>query len=395
MGSEPAIITRTAELVALCETLAKSAFVCVDTEFHREHSFWPRLCLVQLRGGDRRERRNVVVDAMAGDIDLAPFYRLMADPAVVKVFHAADQDIELISVHGGVVTAPIFDTQIAAAFCGHGMQVSYGALVHEITGATINKSAQVTDWMRRPLTQKQIRYAAGDVEHLPELYRKLSRALTQAGRTDWAREEMDAMVARSVQASGAEDFRQAWRRLKLHERDWRVLAVAREIAAWRESEARERDVPRQQVLKDGAIVMVARMQPRRAQDLDRVPGLMPRRGRRERLRAKVLELVARGLDYPPEERPEITATPKLSSNQEAIAVLLKVLLAGMAAEHGIAAGHVATSDHIRRLVMEDAPEIPVLRGWRREIFGNDMLRLKEGRVAVAVRAGGVRAVELP
>lgn len=369
------VITRQDELEAAVAELAKSEFVTVDTEFIRETTFWPELCLVQLAAPGT----SALVDPLAPGLDLKPFFRLMADERITKVFHAARQDIEIIVHLGGLVPHPVFDTQVAAMVCGFGDSVSYDQLVQKITGAHLDKSSRFTDWRHRPLSDKQLAYALADVTHLIDVYRHLKAELERENRGHWLNEEMEILTSRETYDPHPED---AWKRLKMRVRKPQELAVLQAVAAWREREARERNVPRGRVLKDDAIYEVAQQQPQDALALARLR-TTPKGWERSATAAALLGAVNGALSLPKEAMPKLpkmAATPEGSS---AAAELLKVLLRQVAEKEGVAAKVLASSDDIDRLAAEgDDADIPALSGWRREVFGDTAIRLVRGEIGI-------------
>ena len=378
-------ITEQGALDAACARLAGADFVAVDTEFLRETTYYPKLCVVQMAGPEDV----VVVDALAPGLDLAPFFRLMADERVLKVFHAARQDIEIVWHRAQLIPHPVFDTQVAAMVCGFGEAVSYDQLVRRLTGAQIDKSSRFTDWARRPLSERQLDYAASDVTHLREVYAALSKKLEALGRTDWVREEMDVLTSRETYDTRPED---AWRRLKMRVRRPREIAVLIELAAWREREARSRDVPRSRVLKDDAIYEIATQAPKSPEAMAQLRAF-PKGLERSRIGAEILEAVVRGLARDPKSLPEIGRDAALPEGASATVELLKVLLRMTAEREGVAAKVIATVDELERIAADDTADVAALKGWRRELFGEKALRLKRGELALAVENGRVVSVE--
>ena len=363
------------ELESVIDALARSEFVTVDTEFIRETTFWPELCLIQMAAPGV----TALIDPLADGLDLAPFFRLMADERVLKVFHAARQDIEIVFHRGGLIPHPVFDTQVAAMVCGFGDNVSYDQLVQKITGAQIDKSSRFTDWRHRPLSEKQLVYALADVTHLIDVYLHLKAELEREGRAHWLNEEMDILTARETYDPHPED---AWKRLKMRVRKPVELAVMQAVAAWREREARERNVPRGRVLKDDALYEIAQQQPRDAAALARLR-TTPKGWERSSTATALIAVVNGALDMPKEKMPKL---PKQQPNQEgssAAAELLKVLLRIVAEREGVAAKVLASSDEIDRIAAEgESAEVPALHGWRREVFGEEALKLVRGEIAI-------------
>jgi ribonuclease D len=379
-------ITTTEELADICARLAQHPFVTVDTEFLRESTYYPKLCVAQMASTEEA----VVVDALAPEIDLAPFFALMANERVVKVFHAARQDIEICWHEAGTIPCPLVDTQVAAMVLGYGDSISYDQLVHRITGDTLDKSHRFTDWTRRPLTPAQLTYAVSDVTHLRDVYAKLSADLESRGRTEWMREEMKILSSPDTYRMEPEH---AWERLKTRVRKPRELAVLMEVAAWRELEAQTRDVPRGRVLKDEVIGDIAVQAPT---TMERLAGLrsLPKGFERSRWGEAIIAAVARGLER------DLKSVPRLERhrpavNGQATIELLKVLLRMTSEQHGVAAKVIATVDDLDRIAADDNADVAAMRGWRRELFGEKALALKHGKLALAVERNRVVAVDKP
>jgi ribonuclease D len=378
------MITTTPELTALCETLGKSDFVAVDTEFLREQTFWPLLCLVQLAGPEAE----AVVDPLASGLDLTPFYRLMADASTVKVFHAARQDIEIVYLKARVVPMPVFDTQIAAMVCGFGDSISYVNLVKKTTGVDLDKTSRFTDWSRRPLSTKQLDYALADVTYLRDVYLYLKQALEKTGRTPWLQEEMAVLTNPATYDTSPEN---AWQRLKLRVKSRKSLAVLVELAAWRERLAQQLDVPRGRVLRDDALYDIANQIPASTEALGQLRTLSDGFARSQRAK-EIIEAVKAGLARDPKSLPKVERSEALSAEASATLELLKVLLKAAAAEHGVAPRIIADSDDLEQLATSDDADILALQGWRRALFGEAALKLKRGELALTLVDGEVRAV---
>jgi ribonuclease D len=379
------LVNSTKDLAAACERLAKHPFVTVDTEFLRETTFWPKLCVVQMAGPDEA----VVVDALAEGIDLAPFFEIMGDERIVKVFHAARQDIEICWHRAKMIPRPIFDTQVAAMVLGHGDSVSYDQLVQRLTGSQIDKTLRFTDWSRRPLSSAQFEYAVSDVTHLRDVYLKLKADLERGNRGEWVQEEMAVLTAPATYSAEPE---RAWERLRARIRRPKELGILMEIAAWREREAQARDVPRQRVIKDDALAEIAQQAPKSAEDLSRLRAL-PKGFERSRAGEQIVEAVKAGLARDPKSLPKFTRDKPLSNGASATVELLKVLLRMTAERHGVAAKVIATVDDLERIASDENADVPALKGWRREMFGNEALKLKQGGLALAIETGRVVAVE--
>ena len=378
------LISTTHALASVCERFARHPFVTVDTEFLRETTFWPKLCVAQMATVDEA----VVVDTLAEGIDLAPLFELMANQAVTKVFHAARQDVEIMWNLAKLIPAPLFDTQVAAMVLGHGDSISYDQLVQRITGDHIDKSSRFTDWARRPLAPAQLTYAVSDVTHLVQIYEKLKADLEARGRTEWVQEEMKVLTSPATYRQLPEE---AWLRLKNRARKPKELAVLMELSAWREREAQSRDVPRQRVLKDDAIAELARTQPKTADALGSLRAL-PRGFERSKSGEAVLEAIAAGLARDPKTLPKI-GHGRASNGDAATVELLKVLLRMTAEKNGVASRVIATVDELEAIAADDDAGVPALKGWRRAMFGERALALKAGKLSLAVERGRVVAVE--
>jgi ribonuclease D len=381
------LIADSARLAEFVARLADEEFVAVDTEFIREKTYFPQLCLIQIAG----EKDARAIDALAPALDLGPLYALMQNDRVTKVFHAARQDIEIFVLKTGAVPKPLFDTQVAAMVCGFGEQAGYETLVQALARAAIDKSSRFTDWALRPLTEKQIAYALSDVTHLRTVYRKLRERLERTGRHPWVESEMQML---SDPATYRADPREAWRRLRVRSPKPRFLAVLRELAAWRETAAQQRDIPRQRILRDEALIEIAAHVPKSADELARTRGLSESFAR-GKLGAEILAAVAAGAAVPEADAPQAAGRADLPRSNGALTELLRVLLKMRAEEHNVAPRLIADSEDLERLAAEENPDIAALKGWRREIFGDDALALKQGRLALVVKGRKLQAVPLP
>jgi ribonuclease D len=375
------LITRTEELAEACVRLGSTPFVAVDTEFMREQTFWPKLCLIQMAA----EGTEVLVDSQAPDLDLTPFFDLMVNEKVVKVFHSARQDVEIVHHLARVIPHPIFDTQVAAMVCGFGEAVSYSMLVKRLLNLNLDKTSRFTDWSRRPLSDRQLTYALGDVQHLRDLYPKLRAQLDRSERASWLSEEMAVLTDPATYELHPE---QAWKRLKMRIKTPKSLAVLMELAAWREREAQSQDVPRARILKDEALYDIASQAPRTAEDLGSLRTLHNGFARSTRGRA-VLEAVTKGLERDPKTVPPIERGEPMPPEAQAVVDLLRVLLKATAGRHGVAPKLIATSDELEEIARTDDTDVPVLRGWRRKLFGEDALALKRGELALVIERGEV------
>jgi ribonuclease D len=378
------LITTTSELASACARLAKHPVITVDTEFLRETTYYPLLCVVQMASPEEA----VVVDALAAGIDLQPFFELMADEKVLKVFHAARQDIEIIVHLANIVPHPIFDTQVAAMVLGYGDSIAYDQLVERITGHRPDKTHRFTDWSRRPLSKEQMHYAVSDVTHLRDVFTALDADLKKRRRSDWVSEEMEVLTSPRTYDFHPE---RAWERLKTRVRKPRELAVLMEVAAWREQEAQGRDVPRSRVLKDDAVGDIATHAPTSLEKLASLRSL-PKGFDRSRWGADIVAAVQRGLARDHATLPKLEK-PRNNSNGAAIVELLKVLLRMTSERHAVASKVIATVDDLEQIAADDEADVAALHGWRRELFGEAALSLKHGRLALAIERGRVIRVE--
>jgi len=377
-------ITTKSELAAACKRMAAHPFVTIDTEFLRETTYYPLLCVAQMASPDEA----VVIDALAPGLDLAPFYELMANEKIMKVFHAARQDIEIIWHGAKLIPHPIFDTQVAAMVLGYGDSISYDQLVQRITGDALDKSHRFTDWTRRPLSEAQLAYAISDVTHLRDVYHALVEDLGKRGRADWVRDEMEILTSPETYRMDPDS---AWQRLKTRVRKPKELAVLIEVAAWREREAQTRDVPRSRVLKDEVIADIAVQAPTSTEKLRHLRSL-PKGFERSRWGEAIVAAVERGLARDPKTLPhQVRNQP--AANASAVVELLKVLLRMIAERHHVAAKVIATVDDLERIAADDHADVPALHGWRRELFGEKALALKHGQLALAIEKGRVATVE--
>ncbi|MCA1439037.1 ribonuclease D [Ensifer sp. IC4062] len=381
------MIQTTVDLEAACKRLAQSNYITIDTEFLRETTFWPELCLIQMASPDLA----VIVDPMAPGIDLAPFFALMGNPDVVKVFHAARQDIEIIHHLGNLIPHPLFDTQVAAMVCGFGDSVSYDQLVNRIKNEQIDKSSRFTDWSRRPLTDKQLEYALADVTHLREIYQYLNAELAREGRSSWLAEEMAILESSETYDLHPDN---AWQRLKMRVKKPIELAVLQKVAAWREREARTRNVPRGRILKDDAIYEIAQQQPKDAEALGRLRTI-PKGWERSSAGTAVVEAVNEALAIPKTELPRLPRQNHAPEGAAAAGEMLKVLLKLIAEREGVAAKIIANSEDLDRIAAEgEKADVDALKGWRRELFGEMALKLINGEVALRFVGKRIEAMEI-
>ena len=382
------LVTDTASLAAVCKRLAMASYVTIDTEFIRETTYWPQLCLAQVAGPDEA----VAVDALAPGIDLGPLMELLANTNTLKVFHAGRQDIEIFLHLFGVPPTPVFDTQIAAMVCGFGESVSYETLVTRLANARLDKHSRFTDWRRRPLTDRQLHYALDDVVHLRTVYEKLQKRLDETGRTAWVGEEMFAITQPATYLT---EPHEAWERLKVRSTDSRFLVVLREVAAWREREAQARDLARSRVLRDETLIAVAAHPPRDRADLGRIRGIS--KGLAEgSAGAALLEAVQVAVALPDSALPKRDKARRVPTGVGSMVALLKVLLKMKCEENDVAQQLVASSDELEDIAAGATDNSPCLHGWRYTVFGEDAMRLVTGELALAARRGkGVELVPLP
>jgi len=378
------LIATTGALAAVCARMAKHPYVTVDTEFLRETTYYPLLCVAQMASPDEA----VVIDALANGIDLTPFFALMENESVIKIFHAARQDIEIVWNMAKTIPHPIVDTQVAAMVLGSGDSISYDQLVQRITGDNLDKSHRFTDWTRRPLSDAQITYALSDVTHLRDVYLKLAADLEKRGRSSWVQAEMDVLTSPETYRADPE---RAWERLKSRVRKPKELGVLIEVAAWREREAQTRDVPRGRVIKDEVIGDIAVQAPTTIERLGHLRSL-PKGFERSRWGDQIVDAVKRGLERDVDTLPRLDRF-RPAANGAATVELLKVLLRMTAERHGVAAKVIATIDDLDRIAADDEADVPAMKGWRRELFGEKALAIKHGRLALAVDRGRVVTVE--
>ncbi len=380
------LITTTDELAAFCKPLADTEFIAVDTEFMRERTYWPKLCLAQVAGPDDA----AAIDTLAEGIDLAPLDELMLNPKVLKVFHAARQDLEIFYLRLQKVPGPLFDTQVAAMVCGHGEAASYESLATRLAKAKIDKSSRFTDWSRRPLSERQITYALSDVTHLRVVYEKLKKQLDKTGRFSWIAEEMAILSDPAIYRADPE---QAWRRLRPRGASPRVMAILKEAAAWRERTAQRIDIPRQRLLRDEQLLEISAHAPKSIEELAATRGLG--RGFAEGWQGReLMEAIERARALPESELPVRDKTPEQIRAPGAIVDLLRTLLRLKAEQAGVAGRLVASADELDRLAAGKR-DIAALKGWRHEVFGADAVDLIEGRLALALDGDQPRLIQLP
>jgi ribonuclease D len=379
------VITETPVLAEFCCRQAAAPFIAIDTEFMRDKTYWPQLCLVQIAGPGEA----AAIDTLAPDLDLQPLLDLIAEPGVLKVFHAGRQDVEIFFHLTGRIPGPIFDTQVAAMVCGFGEAVSYETLAGKLAGARIDKSSRFTDWSHRPLTQRQIAYALDDVVHLRRVYERLRDRLERNGRITWIEEEM-------AELTNPDTYRldpvEAWQRFKVRGNNRRFLAILREIAAWREIAAQQRNLPRNRIIRDESLLEIAAHAPATIEDLARTRGLS--KGVAEgKFGSEILAAVARALAAPESDHPPVRNREEIPPGFGPLIDLLRVLLKLRCEDEGVAQKLVANTEDLEAIAASDTAAVPALSGWRFEIFGKDALALKHGRLALT--ASGKRLLVVP
>ena len=380
------IISDSKKLAEFCRRISDSSFITVDTEFMRENTFWPQLCVVQIAG----EKEAHAIDALAKGIDLAPLMDLMDNESILKVFHAARQDLEIFFHLNGKLPAPLFDTQVAAMVCGFGDSAGYETLVRKLTGVRVDKSSRFTDWARRPLTQNQIDYALSDVTHLRTVYENLDQMLGENGRREWLEEEITILTSPATYDHPPEA---AWKRIKSRSPAPRFLAILREVASWRDREAKTRDLPRNRVLRDEALLEIAHNAPATAEQLLRTRGL-GKKFAESRAGEALLTAVAAGQAVPKNECPTLPKKPQLPHGIGPITDLLKVVLKMKCEQNNVAQKLIATTDQLEIIAaFGDKADVPALSGWRRQIFGADALELVNGNLALVANGQELELVE--
>tara|TARA_R110002110_G_scaffold98675_3_gene252486 strand:+ start:5604 stop:6752 length:1149 start_codon:yes stop_codon:yes gene_type:complete len=380
------IITTTTALQELAARFAKYPYMTIDTEFLRESTFWPILCLVQVATDDE----SAIIDPMAEGIDLQPLFDLLQDENVLKVFHAGRQDLEIFHHLNGEVPKPIFDTQVAAMVCGFGESVGYDTLVAKITGKGIDKSSRFTDWSRRPLSERQLTYAEADVTHLRDVYKFLANKLKERGREEWVASEMEILRAPETYFIPPME---AWQRIKARNNNSKFLGILQAVAAWREEQAHRQDIPRNRVLRDEALLEISSNPPKSPEALSHVRGIGQKFADGHMGRG-LLAAVEAGVNLPPEQRPTQAKKSPPPKGIGPLMELLRVLLKLRCEENEVAQKLVCNMAELERIAAEDDADVPVLKGWRRRVFGEDALKLKNGEIALSSENGKIRIISL-
>lgn len=381
------IITTTPDLNDLCSRLKTHDFVTVDTEFMRESTYWPDLCLIQIAS----DTEEAIIDPLSDGLDMSALYELMADTSVVKVFHAARQDVEIFFNLSGQIPTPLFDTQVAAMVCGFGEQISYSMLVQKVTKAELDKSSRFTDWAKRPLSEKQLNYAIGDVTHLRDIYKRLKNDLEKSGRSSWLDEEMKLLTSQKTYDIQPVD---AWKRMKMRVKSRKALGILMELAEWREKLAQSANIPRGRVLKDDALFDIANQAPKNVKELGNLRAVSEGFARSDKGK-QVLSAVERGKAKDIETIPPLKKGTPLDAEAMAICELLRVLLKAIAAKNGVAPKLIASTNDLEKLALNDNADIPALSGWRYELFGLPALRIKRGELLLTVKNQRVQTIECP
>lgn len=382
-----AVIADSTSLTKFCDRLIKSSYITVDTEFMRDQTYWPRLCLVQIAN----EHEAAAIDTLAKGIDITPLLNLLTNSRILKIFHAARQDLEIFYRLMGRLPSPIFDTQIAAMVCGFGDSAGYDTLVRKLTDETIDKSSRFTDWALRPLSQRQINYALGDVTHLRQVYIKLNEMLGQNNRHNWMDEELSILRDTKIYTFAPED---AWRRIKYRAPKPRFLAILKEVAAWREIEAQNKDIPRNRIVRDESLIEISHHAPKTINDLSRARGLSLKKAEGS-LGKALLNAVKAGLNVPSENLPEVKRDAPLPKGIGPITDLLKVLLKLKCEKHDVAQKLIATVNDMEQIAaFGQNANVPALQGWRQEVFGIDALRLRSGQLAMVIKDHNLELVEI-
>jgi len=381
------VIADSTSLTKFCDRLIKSSYITIDTEFMRDQTYWPRLCLVQIAD----EHEAAAIDTLAKGIDITPLLNLLANPRILKIFHAARQDLEIFYKLMGKLPSPIFDTQVAAMVCGFGDSAGYDTLVRKLTDETIDKSSRFTDWALRPLSQRQINYALGDVTHLRQVYIKLNEMLGQNNRHNWMNEELSILRDTKNYTFEPED---AWRRIKYRAPKPRFLAILKEVSAWREIEAQNKDIPRNRIVRDESLVEISHHAPKTINELSRARGLSLKKAEGS-LGKALLNAVKVGLNVPSENLPEVKRDAPLPKGIGPITDLLKVLLKLKCEKHDVAQKLIATVNDMEQIAaFGQNANVPALQGWRQEVFGIDALRLRSGQLAMVIKDHNLELVEI-
>jgi len=376
------LITDNGLLASACDRLSNEVYLSVDTEFMREKTYYPRLCLIQISG----KKEAIAVDTISPGIDLEPVFKLLNDPTIIKVFHACRQDMEIFFHLTNNTPKPVFDTQIAAMVCGYGDAISYDKLVKQIVGIDIDKSSRFTDWSQRPLSNAQLNYALSDVTHLRKIYEQLKKQLRENGRETWLAEELDFVTSTNTYMIDPE---KVWLRLKVRSGRPQFLILVQAIAAFREREAQRRDVPRNRVLRDDVLLDIAARAPATPEELAKVRSISANFAT-SNSGAKILKAISLAKQIPIDQAPKIERTERKNNQGTAVVELLKVLLKMKAEEHNVAQKLIAATADLEAVAADGMADVAFLKGWRREIFGNDALLLKSGKLGLSIENQSIK-----
>ena len=380
------LITETNELIEACERFSQDSFLAIDTEFMRERTYYPQLCLIQIAG----KSEAVTVDALANEISLDPILNLMANNEIIKVFHACRQDMEIFFNLNRRIPFPVFDTQIGAMVCGYGESVSYDKLVRQITGIQIDKSSRFTDWSHRPLSKQQLNYALSDVTHLRTVYESLLNQLEKNGRINWLNEEFQSVLSPKTYDIPLD---QIWRRLKIKNGKPRFLILVRELCAFREKEAQNRNTPRNRVIRDDVLLDIAARSPKSSVDLAKVRSLSPQFAE-GRLGKSILRVVAEASNIPESDAPQLEKLNKPKPQKPALIELLKVLLKHKSEDNNVAQKLIASTADLEAIAENDNANVLALNGWRKDVFGDDALLLKSGKIALSATGDRIKVIRI-
>ncbi len=380
------LITETNELIEACERFSQDSFLAIDTEFMRERTYYPQLCLIQIAG----KSEAVTVDALANEISLDPILNLMANNEIIKVFHACRQDMEIFFNLNRRIPFPVFDTQIGAMVCGYGESVSYDKLVRQITGIQIDKSSRFTDWSHRPLSKQQLNYALSDVTHLRTVYESLLNQLEKNGRINWLNEEFQSVLSPKTYDIPLD---QIWKRLKIKNGKPRFLILVRELCAFREKEAQNRNTPRNRVIRDDVLLDIAARSPKSSVDLAKVRSLSPQFAE-GRLGKSILRVVAEASNIPESDAPQLEKLNKPKPQKPALIELLKVLLKHKSEDNNVAQKLIASTADLEAIAENDNANVLALNGWRKDVFGADALLLKSGKIALSATGDRIKVIRI-
>ena len=382
-------ITKSSELKHFCDRAANEKYITIDTEFLREKTYFSKLCLLQLAIPGNENENAVIVDTLVNELDLDPLYRIFKNSEIVKVFHAARQDLEIFYLDSGIFPYPLFDTQIAAMVCGFGDQVAYETLVRQLTNQTLDKSSRFTNWSSRPLTDAQKKYALADVTHLRIIYEELSKKLIQDGRTTWVEEELKNLISPETYDV---DPRNSWRRIKTKSSSRRFLGLVASLAEFREKFAQSKNIPRNRVIKDDALLELASNQPKTFDELAR-SRLLLKEARKGEIALGLLRAIEKGLKIPDVDLPINQYKLNKGHVNSALADLLKVLLKSCSESTGVASRLIASASDLEALAAGDR-SMNALNGWRFEVFGKSALELCDGKIGLLVKGNKVKTFQL-